>query len=108
MGGDPVCLAEQGKQQVLSPDVIMVEVGRFFIGQLENFFDFSGKGRVSIDLDLRAKPDEPLDLRPDRIVVEVHVAQDVDGNSLTELHQPEKDVLSPQVVVVEALRLFLG
>ena len=68
----------------------MVEVGGFFIGKFEDFFHFSSQGRIAIDLDFRAKADEPLDFCADSLIVEVEIAQDIDGDPLAELEQAQE------------------
>ena len=60
----------------------MVEVRRFFICEFEDLFHFAGEGGIAIDLNFRAKTDDSLHFSAHRVIVEIHVSQDVYGDSL--------------------------
>ena len=70
----------------------MIEAGSFLIGEFKYFFNFPGKGRVSIDLNFRAETDKALNFCAHSVVIEIEVTQDVDRDPLAKLKQAEKDV----------------
>ena len=55
-----------------------------------------------------AAADDELDRRAHLGQLHAHVAQHPRGDAVALAHQPEQQVLGADVVVVEALRLFLG
>jgi hypothetical protein len=60
---------------------------------------------AAIDID-RLLTDFTLDLLADGLEVEAHLLEDVHGDSLAELDEPEEEMLGADVVVVEAVRLL--
>ena len=70
---------------MLGTDIIMIQIRRFFIGEFEHFFHLAGESGIAIDLDFRSEADDALHFRANRIVIEIEIAQNVDGDSLAEL-----------------------
>src|ERR1043165_9692610 len=93
---------------MLCANVIVVEARGLFIGEFKNFFNFSREGRIAIHLDLGTKSDEAFNFPANGVVIEVEIAQDMDGDALAELKKAEEDVFCAKIIVVEALGLFLG
>jgi hypothetical protein len=105
-GRDPLALADEAEQQVLRADVVVAEAARLVDRQLDDPL----RARRQPDLaDDRAVPasDDELDGRPDLRQLDVHVLEDAGGDALTLAHEPQEQVLGPDVVVVEPLRLVL-
>ena len=55
-----------------------------------------------------AAADDELDRRADLRQLHAHVAEHASGDAVTFAHETQQEVLSADVVVVEALGLFLG
>src|SRR5262245_54508241 len=104
--GDALALAEQAKQNMLRANVGMVESARFFASEREHFFDPRRIGDVTDHLRFRAGANLFFNLHPDSFEVEPHFLEDVDGDTLPELDQPEQKMLGPDVIVIEAIRFL--
>ena len=88
--GDAFAFAEQAEQDVLGADVGMVERLGFLAREREDFFHARRVGNVADHLGFRAGADLFLDLHPDGLEIEPHLLQNVDGDALAELDQPEQ------------------
>ena len=92
---------------MLCTDVVVVEAARLVDGQLDHFLgagsepDVAGDGAV-------ATPDDELDGGAYLGQLYTQVGEDLGGDAIALPHQTEEQVLSADVVVVEALGLFLG
>jgi hypothetical protein len=49
-----------------------------------------------------------FDLHSDSLEIEAHLLKDIDGDTLAQLDQPEKQMLRAHVIVVEAIGLLAG
>ena len=103
---DAFALAEQAKQNMLRADVGMVEGARLPASEREHFFDPWRIGDVTNHLRFRAGADLFFDLHSDGFEVEPHLLEDVDGDALAKLDQPEQKMLGPDVIVVEPIRFL--
>ena len=101
--GDAFAFAQKAEQNVLGADVGMIERLRFLAGERENLLHARRVGNVADHLGFRAGADLFLDFHPHRLEIESHLLQDVDGNALPELDQPEQQMLGPDVIVIEAV-----
>ena len=93
---------------MLGADIGMVERLRFLAREREDLLHARRVGNVADHLRLRAGADLLLDLHADGLEVEPHLLEDIDGDALAELDQPEQQVLGAHVVVVEAVGFFAG
>ena len=105
-GRDAFALADEAEEQVLRADVVVAEAAGLVDRQLD---DPLGAGRQADLADDRAvtATDDELDGGPDLGQLDVHVLEHPGGDALALPHQPEQEVLSADVVVVEALGLVL-
>ena len=106
-GGDALALADEPEQQVLRPDVVVTEPARFVDRQLDDALCARRQADLADDRPI-ATPDDELDGRPDLGQLDVHVLEHARGHALALAHEPEEQVLRPDVVVVEPLRLVLS
>ena len=106
LGGDALLLADQPEQQVLGADVVVAEVARLFVGELQHLFRARREGQLTHRDHRRAVRDELLHLLADLLEIDVQVGQDVGGDTAPFLDQAQEDVLGADVVMVEALRLL--
>ena len=106
-GGDALALAHEAEQEVLGADVVVAQAASLVDGQLD---DLLGAGRQADLADDRpiAAADDELDRGADLGQLDVHVLEHARGDALALAHEPEQQVLGPDVVVVEALRLVLS
>ena len=81
----------------------MIERLRFLAGEREHLLHARRVRNVADHLGFRPGADLFLDFHPDRLEVETHLLQDVDGNALPELDQAEQQMLGADVIVVEAV-----
>ncbi len=107
-GGDAFALAQQAEQDVLGADVGMVEALGLLACQREHFLHARRVRDVADHLGFGAAADLFFDLHAHGLHVETHLLQHVDGNTLAEFDQAEEQMLGPDVIVVEAIRLFPG
>ena len=105
-GGDALALADEAEQQVLGPDVLVVEAPRLVDRQLDHLLGPRGQADLAHDHAVAAADDE-LDRRAHLVELDAQVRQDLGGDALALADQPEQQVLGADVVVVEALGLFL-
>ena len=105
--GDALALADQAQQQVLRADVVVAQAARLVDGQLDDPLGARRQADFADDGPIAAADDE-LDGGPDLGQLDVHVLEDARGDALALTHQAEQQVLGPDVVVVEPLRLVLS
>ncbi len=105
-GGDALTLPDEAEQQVLGADVVVAEAAGLVDRQLDDALCPRSQPDLTDDRPVAAADDE-LDGGADLRQFDVHVLEDAGGDTLTLTDQPEQQVLGPDVVVVEALRLVL-
>ena len=109
LGGDALALAEEAEEDVLGADVGVAELGGLAAGVGEDLLHAGREREVVGGLRLLGPlADLLLDQVADALELDAHAAEDVDGDALPELDQPEQDVLGADVVVVEAAGLDAG
>src|SRR5665648_172895 len=106
LGGNTLTLADQAKQDVLGPDVVVAELQRLAQAQLEDLLGTRGEGDVT-GRGLLTLTDNLLDLLAHRIQGDTKVLQRLCRDAFTLVDQAEQDVLGPYVVVVEHARFLL-
>ena len=107
-GGDALTLAKQAEKNVLGADIGVLQAFGFLSGKSENFFDARSVGNVAHHLGLRAGADLFFDLHAHGFEVEAHFLKDINGNTLSELDQPEKQMFGADIVVIEAVGFLAG
>jgi len=105
-GGDALALAHETEQQVLRADVVVTEPSRLVDRELDDALGARRQTDLADDRTITA-PDDELDGRSDLGELDVHVLEHARGHALALAHEPEEQVLRPDVVVVEPLRLVL-
>jgi hypothetical protein len=105
-GGDALALADQAEEEVLGADVVVPQPASFVDGQLDHALRARGQPHLADDGPI-ASPDDELDRGADLGQLDVHVLEDARGNPLALADEAEQQMLGPDVVVVEALRLIL-
>ncbi len=83
MSSNAIGLSQQAQKQVLSSDIVVVEIGGFFIGIFKDFFYFSCQGRIAIDLNFRTIADQFFDFIAYSFKIDIQIAQDIDSDSLS-------------------------
>ena len=106
--GDAFAFAQKSEQNVFGADVGMIERLCFLAGERENFFHARRVRNVPDHLGLGSGADLLLDFHPHRFEIEPHLLQNVDGNALPQLDQPEQQMLGPDVIMIEAISFFAG
>ena len=106
-GGDALALADEAEQQVLGADVVVAEAARLVDGELDDALGARGEADLADDRAVAA-PDDELDGGADLGQLDVHVLEHARRDALALADEAEQEVLGPDVVVVEALRLVLG
>ena len=104
--GDALALADQAQQQVLGADVVVVELAGLFEGELDHALGARVK-TISCWTGLAAPADDRLDLLANLGQVDAERLEDFGRQALALGDDAEQDVLGPDVVVAEPLRLFL-
>ena len=107
-GGDAVTFAEEAEEDVLGPDVAVIERFGLFAGEGEDLFDPGSVGDVAHHFGLRTIPDLLLDFEAHGLEIQIHLLEDIDGNALSQFDEAEEEVLRPDVVVIKPVRLFSG
>jgi hypothetical protein len=105
--GDTVAFANKAKQDVLGSDVVMTELKRLAKRQLQHLFRSGRKGDVA-RWRLLALADDLLDLLPNRLQADAQRFQSLGRDAFTFVDEPQQDVLSPDVVVIEHPGFFLS
>jgi hypothetical protein len=105
--GDAFAFADQPEQQVFRADVIVVELPRFFEGQLDDALGARGEDHLLLH-GLSAAADDRLDLLTHFGQVDTERLEDFRREALALGDDPEQNVLGSDVIVPEPLRFFLG
>ena len=108
LGGHPFLLAQEAKQEVFGPHVVVVQIAGFLDGILDDLLGSRGLGQFAHRDHFRAGLNNLLDLVADLSKVDVQVPQDVGGDATSFLDQAEQDMFGSDVLVVEALGLLIG
>ena len=88
-------------------DVVVVELAGLFEGELDHALGARGEDHLLLDR-LAAPADDRLDLLAHFGQVDAQGLEDFRRQALALGDDPEQDVLGPDVVVPEPLRLFLS
>src|SRR6185436_5649304 len=78
-----------------------------FDGVLQDLLGAGGEGDLAEQHDVVARADDLLDLGAHAPQVHAEIGEHLGGDAFAERDEAEQDVLGPDVVVVEPLRLFL-
>ena len=100
--------AEEPEQDVLGPDIVMVEVACFLDRVLDDLLCTRGLGELTHRDHFWASADELLNFEADLAEVYIEVFEDIGPDAGAFLDEPEQDVLGPDVLVVEALGFLVG
>ena len=106
-GRDALALPHQAEQQVLGADVVVVEAARLIDGEFDDLLgarreaDLAEHGAV-------AAPNDELHGGAHLAQLHAEIGQHLGGDAVALAHEAEQQVLGADVVVVEALGLFLG
>ena len=93
---------------MLGADVVVVEAARLFDGVLDHLLRPRRLRELAHGHHVGAALHELLDFETDLAEVDVEVLQHVRPDPGAFLDETEQDVLRPDVLVVEALRLLVG
>ena len=105
-GGDALALAHEPEQQVLGADVVVVEPSRLVDRQLDHLLGARGQSDIAGHRAITATDDE-LDGTAHLVQLDAEIAEHLGRDTLAFADQTEQQVLSTDVVVVEALRFLL-
>ena len=108
LGGHAIVLAEETEEQVLRAHIVVVQVSGFLDRVLDDLLGARGLRELAHRHHLWSALDELLNLETDLAQVDVEVLQHIGANARAFLHEAEQDVLRPDVLVVQALRLLVG
>lgn len=100
-------LADKAEQEVLSADVVVPESTRLVNGELDHLLGARGEPNLTEHGTL-ATADDELHRLAHLCQLDVQVLKDLRRHAFPFAHEAEEEVLSADVVVVEALRLILG
>src|SRR5207248_10464273 len=101
-GGDALALAHETEQEMLGPNVMVVEAARLVHRQLDHLFGARSQADVARDGAVAAANDE-LDGAANLIEVDTQVRQNLRRHSLALADESQEEVLCPDVVMVEPL-----
>ncbi len=104
---DALALAHEAEEEMLGADVVVAQAARLVDGELDDPLRPGGQADLSDDRAVAASDDE-LDRGPDLGQLDVHVLEHARRDALALADEAEEEMLGPDVVVVEALRLVLG
>ena len=104
--GDALALTHEAQQQVLGADVVVAQSPRLVHRQLDHLLGARGQPDLADDHPIAAADDE-LDRAADLVQLDAEIVEDLRGDALALTDETEQQVLRPDVVVVEALRLLL-
>ena len=105
-GGYALALADEAEQQVFRPDVVVVELARFFEGQLDHALGARREDHLLLD-GLAAAADDRLDLLAHLRKIDAERLEHFGRQALALGDDPQENVLGPDIIVTEPLRLFL-
>ena len=106
LGGHPLALPDQAEQDVLGADVVVVELQRLPQRELEHLLGARGERDVAGRRPL-APADDLCHLLAHRVLADVQLPQRLRRDAVGVPHQPEQQMLGPDVVVVEVPGFFL-
>ena len=106
-GGDAFALADQPKEQVLGPNVVVIELARLFECELDHALGARREDHLLLH-GLPAASDDGLDFLTDLGEVDAERLQHLSGEALALGDDAEQNVLGSDVIVAEALRFFLS
>ena len=93
---------------MLSADVVVVEIARFFDRVLNDLLGARRLRQLAHGHHLGAALDELLHFEANLAQIDIEVLEDIGANARALFHQTEQDVLSTDVLVVEALRFLVS
>ena len=105
-GNDPsdaVSFAEQSEENMFRADISMIECFGFLCRERENFFHPRSIRDIANHLLIGAGADLFLDFHADGFEVESHLLKDIDRDALSQLNQPEQEMLGADEVVVKSI-----
>jgi hypothetical protein len=88
---------------MLGAHVSMVQGLGLFVRQGQDFLDARRVGDVAHHFLVGPGANLLLHLHPDRVQLDVHFLEDVDGHALTQADQAEQQMLGTDEVVIEAV-----
>ena len=106
-GGDSFSLSQQADEEVLGADIGMVHAAGLVHRQLDHFLRPGGQADLALRRFLAPSNDE-FNGGTDLVEVYTKVSQHSGSHALGLSHQPQKDMLGANIVMVKALGLFLG
>ena len=106
-GGDALPFPDEAEEQVLGADVVVAEPAGLVDRELDDALGAWRQADLADDRAVTATDDE-LDGGPHLGQLDVHVLEDPRGDTLAFPDQAEEEMLRPDVVVVEPLRLVLS
>ena len=104
---DTFALADEAEEQVLSPDVMVVESTCFIDRQLDDLLRARREANLTNDHRI-ATPDDELNGAANFRKLNAHVRQNAGGDSITLPNEAKEKVLGPNIVVIEAVRFLLS
>ena len=105
--GDAFTFTEQADEKVFGPDISVVHSARLIDGQFHHLLSSRGEPNLTLGR-LLASANNKLDCGADLTQVNSQAGEDSCGHALRFSDKAKEDVLGADVVVVEALGLFLG
>ena len=105
--GDAFAFPDQAEKQMLRTDVVVVELTSFFEGQLDDALGARREDHLLLD-GLPAAADDRLDLLTDLGKIDAEGFEHFGRQALAFGNNPKQNMLGPDIVVSEALRLFLS
>ena len=100
--GDALPFLQQAEENVFGADIGVTKGAGFGDGVSHDLLHARREGdRVGSLRFFRTRANLLLDGATDRLEVEAHAAEDVDGDALAELDEPEQDVLRADVVMIK-------
>ena len=106
-GGNAFALAHQPQEQMFGANVVMVQTARFIDRQFDHLFGTRRQANLPQDNPI-APTDDKFDGAANFIQFHAEVAQNLRGNPFALTDEAQEQMLGADVVVVEALRFFLG
>ena len=106
--GQPLVLAGQAEEQVFGADVVLTHAPRFLDGVLQDALGAGRKLRLGKGGACPLAAGKPLDHGLNPRYFQPEFAQNPAGHATLFQQQPDEHVLTADVAVVEAFRLFLG
>ena len=105
-GRDAFAFAQETEQNMFGADVRMIQRLGFLPSEREHFLHARRVRNVADHFCLRTGPNLLLDFHPHGFEIEPHLLEHVHGHALSELDQPEQQMLGADVIVVEAIGLL--